>query len=113
MKKSLLFIFRILIGIILIGKISGWFFNYSEETNRVINAAMFTLIGVAYLAGGFIWNKKLINLIFLVCGFYLVGMNFVADFGFKSIIGFICILTPMVIARFLPEETDEKECVSN
>jgi hypothetical protein len=111
MKKTLLLIFRVLIGIILIGKVSNWFFNYSDETNRIINAAMFTLIGIAYLVGGFIWNKKLINLIFVICGLYLIGMNFITDFSFKSIIGIICILTPMLIVRFLPEERDERELV--
>ncbi|MFD2516010.1 hypothetical protein ACFSRY_19210 [Pontibacter locisalis] len=109
MKKALLLIFIILIGIILIGKISNWFLNYSYETNHIINTAMYTLIGIAYLVGGFIWNKKLINIIFLICGLYLTGMNFIADFGLKSVIGFICILLPMLIARFSSEQRDEKE----
>ncbi|WP_299701375.1 hypothetical protein [uncultured Pontibacter sp.] len=113
MKKSLILIFRVLIGIILIAKTSNWFLNYSEETNVIINVAMFTLIGIAYLVGGFNWNKKPNNIIFVVCGLYLVGMNFIADFGLKSIIGVICILVPMFIARFSPEETGERELSEN
>lgn len=113
MKKTLFTIFRILIGIILVGKISNWFLNYSDETNQILNAGMFTLIGIAYLVGGFIWDKKLTNIIFLICGIYLIAMNFIDDFGLKSIIGIVCILTPMLIARFSPEETDEKELAEN
>ena len=113
MKKTLFTIFRILIGIILVGKISNWFLNYSDETNHILNAGMFTLIGIAYLVGGFIWDKKLTNIIFLICGIYLIAMNFIDDFGLKSIIGIVCILTPMLIARFSPEETDEKELAEN
>ncbi|WP_344713421.1 hypothetical protein [Winogradskyella damuponensis] len=113
MKKILHKIFLILIGIVLIGKISNWFLNYSDETNQIINTGMFTLIGIAYLVGGFVWNKKLINIIFIVCGIYLIGMNFIGDFALKSIIGIVCILTPMLTARFLPEETDEKELAEN
>ena len=113
MKGILNKIFLILIGIVLIGKISNWFLDYSDETNQILNAAMFTLIGIAYLVGGFVWDKKLNNIIFLVCGIYLIAMNFIGDFGLKSIIGIVCILTPMLIARFSPEETDEKELSEN
>ncbi len=109
MKKILHKIFLTLIGIVLIGKISNWFLNYSDETNQILNAGMFTLIGIAYLVGGFVWDKKLVNIIFMTCGIYLIVMNFIGDFGLKSIIGIVCILTPMLIARFLPNETDEKE----
>lgn len=113
MKKILNIIFLILIGIVLIGKISNWFLNYSDETNQILNAGMFTLIGIAYLVGGFVWDKKLINIIFMVCGIYLIAMNFISDFGLKSIIGIVCILTPMLIARFSPEETDKNELAKN
>jgi hypothetical protein len=111
MKKTLLKIFRVLIGVILIGKISNWFLNYSDETNHILNVGMFTLIGIAYLVGGFIWDRKLINIIFLISGLYLITMNFVNDFGLKHEIGIVCILIPMLIVRFLPEENDEKELV--
>jgi hypothetical protein len=113
MKKIVPKIFLILFGIVLIGKMSNWFLNYSDETNQILNAGMFTLIGIKYLVGGFIWDKKLKNVIFIVCGVYLIGMNFIGDFGLKSIIGIVCIITPMLIARFSPEETDEKELAEN
>ena len=113
MKKTLQRIFLILIGIVLVGKMSNWFLNYSDDTNQILNAGMFMLIGIAYLAGGFIWDKKLKNVIFIVCGVYLIGMNFIGDFGLKSIIGIIAILLPMLIARFSPEEADEKELAEN
>ena len=113
MKKILFLIFQVLIGIVLIGKISNWFLNYSDETNQILNTVMFTLIGIAYLAGGFICDKKLTTIIFLICGIYLVSVNFIGDFGLKSIIKIICILTPLLIARFSPEENDEKELAEN
>ena len=113
MNKILHKIFLILIGIVLVGKMSNWFLNYSDETNQILNTGMFTLIGFKYLVGGFIWDKKLKTVIFIVCGVYLIGMNFIGDFGLKSIIGIIAILLPMLIARFSPEETDEKELAEN
>ena len=113
MKKILYKIFLILIGIVLIGKISNWFLSYSDETNEILNTGMFTLIGIAYLVKDFVWDKKLINLIFIGCGTYLIGMNFIGDFTLKSIVGIACIVTPMLIARFSTEETDEKELTEN
>lgn len=61
---------------------------------------MFTLIGITYLVGGFIWDNKLTNVIFLICGVYLIVMNFINDFEIsKSIIGIVCLMTPIIIAR--------------
>ena len=113
MKKNLHKIFLILIGILLVGKISNWFLNYSEEINQILNAGMFTLIGTAYVVGGFGWNKKLVNVIFLICGVYLIVMNFIEDFDLKSIIGIVCLVIPMLIARFSPDETEGNEFVGN
>ena len=113
MKKTLFIIFRVLIAILLIGKISNWFLNYSDETNRILNIGMFTLIGIAYVVGGFIWDRKLTNMIFLACGIYLIVMNFIGNFELKSVIGFLCILIPLVIARFSPKEAVEKELAEN
>lgn len=113
MKNILHKIFLILIGIVLVGKMSNWFLNYSDETNQILNAGMFTLIGIKYLVGGFIWDKKLKNVIFIVCGVYLIAMDFIGDFLIKSTIGIIAILLPMLIARFSPEEADEKELAEN
>lgn len=113
MKKTLFLIFQVLLGIVLVGKISNWFLDYSDETNQLLSAGMFTLIGIAYLVGGFAWNKKLTKLIFLICGIYLIAMNFIGDFEFKSIIAIACILTPMLIARYSPEETNKEELAEN
>ena len=113
MKNLLTKILWVLIGIVLIGKISNWFLNYSDETYQILNAGMFSLIGIAYLVSGSVWDKKSINVVFIICGIYLIGMNFVGDFGLKSIIGIACILTPILISRFSPKETDEKELTKN
>ena len=107
MKNKFNKTFAILFGIILIGKVSNWFLNFSEETNLILNTGMYTLIGIAYIVDGFIRDKKLRKVILIVCGTYLIGMNFIGDFDIKSIIGTICLIIPFVIGLFIPEETDE------
>jgi hypothetical protein len=113
MKKTLFIIFQVLLGVVLVGKISNWFLDYSEETNQMLSTTMFTLIGIAYLVGAFSWDKKLTKLIFLICGTYLIAMNFISDFELKSILAIACILTPMLIARFSPKESDDEELAEN
>jgi len=109
MKKTLSKIFCALCVIVLIAKISNWFFNYSNETNEIINTAMFSLIGITYLIIGFVWGNKLITVIFMFCGIYLIGMNFIGDFLLKDILGIICLLTPLLTGVFTPDEKKSTE----
>lgn len=109
MREILRKIILFLIWIVLIGKISNWFLHYDDYINDILNTTMFIMIGVAYFAGGFIWEKKWVNIAFLISGSFLIIMNFIGDFTGKSIIGIACILTPIIIARFLPLDEDEKQ----
>ena len=96
-------------GIILVGKISNWFLDYSDATVHVLNIAMFSMIGVVYLAFAWAFDRPILKLILGVCGIYLIFMNFIADYNWKSIVAIICMLTPMIIGRFMPNEADNKE----
>lgn len=103
MKKYLFTLFKILVIAVLIAKISNWFFNYSDKTNKLINTYMFCLIGFAYLVGSTAWQVTLNKLIFLICGLYLIVMNFLPQHTALTIVGIICILVPMLIAKFSKE----------
>jgi len=113
MKKTFFIIFLILCGIVLIAKISNWFLNYSDETNQIINTVMYSLIGIEYIAAGFIWKGNLYKAIFIACGLYLIVMNFFDKNTILEIIEIICILTPILIIRFSRDETDKKELIEN
>ena len=113
MKKTLLKVFLIMIGIIIIGKISSWLINFNGETKQMLNTGMFTLIGIGFLVMSFIWNKKITKIIFIICGIYLILMNFIGDFDLKSVLGIISIITPFLINRFLPEESEKNELTEN
>jgi len=96
--------FTSLIAVVLIAKMLNWFLNFSDETNFIINSLMFSLIGLAYIVYGIIWDKKIIKLIFLISGLYLIVMNFISKNMILTILGIICILTPILIIRFLPKK---------
>ncbi len=104
LKQNSIKIYNILVGIVFIGKISNWFLNYSDETNKILNTTMFCLIGISYLAFSWAFDKIVLKFVFAICGIYVILMNFIPDYSWDSIIGIICILTPMIIGRFLPEE---------
>jgi len=99
MRKTLHTIFTVLIFAVLLGRVLGWVINLDDDIDRILNSAMFTLIGIAYILMGFIWEKKLLQIIILTCGVFLIGMNFLETNTIFDIIGIVCILTPMIIAR--------------
>ena len=107
MKKISLKIFFILIGIVLIGKISNWFLNYSDETNEILNTTMFCFIGISYLAFSWTFEKTVMKFVFAICGIYVILMNFIPDFSWNKIIGSVCILIPMIIGRFFTDKEEE------
>lgn len=96
-----------LLMILIAANISDWFFNYSSETNHVLNSAMFTLIGIAYLTFSWGIEKTVLKIIIGTCGIYLIAMNFLSDNTWVSIIGIVCLLVPMIIGKFLPDDGEE------
>lgn len=106
-KNNLLLVFKVLLILVLIAKISNWFLSYPPEINKGINTAMFTLIGIAYIVMGIIWDGKLVKAFILFCGLFLIIMNFFSG-DFVNILGIACLLTPMLIARFskAPQEAN-------
>lgn len=107
MKNVLSTIFRASIGIVLIGKILNWFLNFSDGINQMLNTSMFCLIGIAYIVIGYVWNKKLVKIIIITCGLFLIIMNFFPKNAVLYMLGIACILTPVLIARFNKEKEDE------
>jgi hypothetical protein len=103
MKRSFFTIFRILLAIVLTGKILNWFLNFSDETNQVLNIAMFSLIGIAYMIIGFAWDNKLVKFIIVGCGAFLLVQNFLFPGLILNIVSIFCIITPLLIARFNKE----------
>ncbi|RXK61945.1 hypothetical protein ESA94_02730 [Lacibacter luteus] len=100
MPKLLLGILRAALLLILALKIINLFLHFPKEINALLNAAMFTLIGINFILVGSKWDKPIIKIIFSVCGLYLVVMNFFSSTALLNVIGIVCILTPIIIARF-------------
>lgn len=103
MKKNLFSVLAILIAVILVAKISGWFLNYSEQTNRIINTLMFTIIGFYYIVNGLLLNLLKIKFTLLISGLFLIAMNFIPQNYKVSIIGIVCIIVPMLLVRYSKE----------
>lgn len=107
MKYALFTATRILIVFVLIGKVLNWLLNFSGETNKILNILMFTLIGIAYIVMGWVWDNKITKIVATTCGVFLIAMNFFHNTPLLNLVGIVCILTPMLIARFY-KEGDEK-----
>lgn len=106
MKNKLFKLFQILVIMIFIGKTLNWFLKFDTGTNQILNTAMFCLIGIAYLVMGYVWDKKILKVLITACGIFLIVMNFVPGRTWLSILGIVCILVPMIIARFQKKENE-------
>lgn len=107
LKNNASNIYLVLFGIVLLGKVSNWFLNYSDQTNEILNTVMFCVIGIAYVAFSWGFKKAIPKLVFAICGIYVILMNFIPDFSWVPIIGIVCIVTPMIIRRFYAQDEDE------
>ena len=112
MKDKLFFAFRILCVVILLAKVSNWIFHYSDQTNEILNGTMFSLIGIAYIAIGLAWIKKWVKFTLVACGLYLIAMNFFNEYLAVVIIGIVCLIVPMVIARVVKDVDDEANTIA-
>lgn len=109
MKNTIFNLFRILIAIVLIAKILNWFLHFDQQTNRILNMTMFSLIGIAYIVMGNVWDKLFTRIIITGCGVFLLVMNFFNDSTVVNLLGIACILTPMLIARFHKNKNSESD----
>jgi biotin transporter BioY len=103
MKKNIFSVLGILIAIILISKISGWFLTYSEKTNTIINSLMFIVIGIYYLIFGIGLTELNIKITFILSGIFLICMSFFPNNMVLSIIGFACIIIPSLLVKYSKE----------
>ncbi len=106
MKISKVTIFRILIFIVLGGKLMNAFFPFSESVKQGLNTAMFILIGIALLTACYFWEMGWRKIIFGICGTYLIVMNFLPDFDAQPLIGIACMVVPALIMGFSKEKKE-------
>ncbi len=109
MKNLAFILFKVALFSVLIGKVLNWFLNFSDQVNQILNTSMFCLLGIGYFIAGLAWTNKWLKGIFIACGIYLVVMNLIEKNTFLTVIGIACILSPMLIARFSPDEKEENE----
>lgn len=99
MLKSVFTIFRILIIATLIAQISTWFIDYPMNVKEGINMTMFILIGIFYIGMGILWDGWIWKLIMIACGAFLIAIQFIAQNDVLTILGIICVIVPLVLAR--------------
>jgi hypothetical protein len=107
LREKVTMVFYFLLVFVLIGKVSRRFLDFSDETNQLLSTAMFSLIGIAYLAFAWAFDKIFLKVIFFFSGLYLILMNFLPDSEWNSIIGIFCTATIFIFGRFLPKEKQE------
>jgi drug/metabolite transporter (DMT)-like permease len=113
LKKKPQRIYLVVLAIVLVGKISNWFFNYGDETNAILNTVMFSVIGITYLVMAWAFEKALVKGIFVLCGVYLIVMNFIPAYSWNSILGIVCILTPLFLGKLSQHKESNEDLMVN
>lgn len=104
MKKIL---FKIVLGLIVLTLLAVVFsrvFNYSDEVKQMINTVMFSLVGVGYLLISSNMKKEINKSVFVVCGAYLIIMNFIELNTMFKVIGMLSIALPLLVSKFSGEK---------
>jgi hypothetical protein len=107
-NKKVIGAFAILLGLVVLGKISSRIFDYNDETDKLLSIALFSMLGITYLGYSWVSHKKVLKLFFLSCGIYLIVMNFLDAPIFKWI-AIVCVLTPLLIILFSPKKNYKGE----
>lgn len=94
LKKNIIQIFRLSLTVVLLLLFSRHFFDIDEKTLDILWTILMFMLGFFYLV--------------LACGIFIFAMKFFPDSGLKSIIGIICFIAPLIMARFFPIEEDEE-----
>ena len=92
---------------IIIAKVLNWVIGFNESTHDLINKAMFILIGVSYLIFGYALDQLRYRLITMVCGIFLISMNFLPKNNYMIAAAIISILATILIKRFLIKNETE------
>ena len=92
---------------IILAKVLNWVIGFNESTHDLINKAMFILIGVSYLIFGYALDQMRYRLITILCGIFLISMNFLPKNNYMIAAAIISILATILIRRFLIKNETE------
>jgi len=102
MKKPLMrLLFMLPFATIIIAKILNWVIGFNDSTNELINQSMFIFIGVSYLIFGYALDQLKYRLITMVCGIFLISMNFLPKNNYMIGLVVMSIVLPWLIGKFL------------
>ncbi|NVK85180.1 MAG: hypothetical protein HWE21_12715 [Cytophagia bacterium] len=109
MKKFLYTAYFILLSVVLLAKVANWFLNFNYEIYHLISTTMFCLIGLGYIfMNHHTFTKKWPKVLTIICGSYIILMNFIERNTILTIIGIICIVTPLILARLMDNKRISK-----
>ena len=92
---------------IIIAKVLNWVIGFNESTHDLINKAFFIFIGVGYLIFGYALDQMRYRLITILCGIFLISMNFLPKNNYMIAAAIISILATILIRRFLIKNETE------
>lgn len=106
--KAFRAIFLTALSIVLIGKVSSVFIHFGNDINRILNTFMFCLIGIGYIAEIIDTRRLSLKIFVILCGIYLIAMNFIPLTAIMYWLAGVAILAPLIIFRFSGQKKKEQ-----
>jgi hypothetical protein len=74
--ENIIYNLQIFDNIVLFGQILNWILKLNDKVEQLLNTAMFSLIGLSYIVLGYAQENKILRIIAIICGVYLIAWNF-------------------------------------
>lgn len=100
MKNTFIKWLYFLVVIVLIAKITNWFLHFEPNINNFINVVMFSIIGIFYIIFGFALHHLNAKVTLILCGLFLILMNYMTKTMMVEMVGIICLVIPILIGKF-------------
>lgn len=95
--KAFRLIFLVALGIVIIGQIAGMVMHFEPDIKKILNTFMFCLIGIGYIARVLDQKSIEIRIFVILCGIFLIVMNFVPRTNVMYIFAGVALVVPGIL----------------
>lgn len=100
MKKVFIPIITIGFLMAILALISSWFIDYEPSVKGLIFKTVLCLLGALYGINAVSSKKRGHQIIFMLCGLFIVASTFIERNLITNLLTVIAILTPIIVRRF-------------
>ena len=102
MRQTIYWVFLIALGIVLAGRILNSFAEFPAEIERLLDIAMFSLLGFLWLVFAWVFDHKYIKALFILGGGFLLLHPWITLPDYLSGILVVLAFLPWILVKIKP-----------